>query len=258
MEGILIDAGAWGNTIGGIADGGANTIAFNQGDGVEVNGAGTTRNSIRGNSIYSNRDLGINNMDSGNTQLAAPTVASTASAKGTACRGCAVDVYPDDMDDMDEGKIFEGSTTASLTSGDWNFPDPVTGPFVTATATDASGNTSKFSLPLEVCIWDWPSTTVNTLAKGQSATNNQKVSHEITGNAVGGDAAYGPTAHRIKLCWGTAISINITGAGTTVTGDCDTTNCTIAAVDFTATQKYQVVSADEKDTDRITLIPILP
>ena len=255
----MIDAGAWGNTIGGIADGGGNTIAFNQGDGVEVNGAGTTGNSIRGNSIYSNGrmgiDQGINNINDGNDDLAAPTVASTASAKGTACRGCDVDIF---SDDKDEGRIFEGSTTASTASGVWRFPGPVTGPSVTTTATDGSGNTSEFSPPLEVCIWNWPSITVNTLAKGQSVTNNRKVSHEITGNAVGGDAAYGPTAHRIKLCWGTAISINITGAGTTVTGDCDTTNCTIVAVDFMATRKYQVVSADGKDTDRITLIPILP
>src|SRR5207248_8663306 len=58
---------AYKNTIGGVAAGARNVIAFNGGDGVNISGSGAdgiqgqtlSGNSIRGNSIFSNTGLGI-------------------------------------------------------------------------------------------------------------------------------------------------------------------------------------------------------
>ena len=69
---------------------------------------------------------------------------------GTACPNCTVDVY---SDDEDEGRVYEGSTTAD-DAGDWTFDGSPEGPNVTATATDAAGNTSEFSAPVEVAGGD--------------------------------------------------------------------------------------------------------
>jgi hypothetical protein len=56
-----------------------------------------------------------------------------------------VDVY---SDAADEGRIYEGSTTADG-SGAWTYSGPVTGPNITTTATDGDGNTSEFSAPFD-------------------------------------------------------------------------------------------------------------
>jgi len=137
------------NTIGGTATGEANVIAYNPWGGVIVYGAGTTGNSIRGNSIHSNHDSGgkgIENDSGGNTELAPPTITGFGSVMGTACANCTVDIY---SDDEDEGRVYEGSTTANG-AGNWTFSGSLDGPNVTATATDSSGNTSEFSAPVAV------------------------------------------------------------------------------------------------------------
>jgi len=104
-----------------------------------------TGNRIRGNSIHSNSGLGIQNISGGNTELASPviTLVVVGSATGTACGSCTVDIF---SDNDNEGRIYHGSTTASG-GGSWSFPGSVSGPNVTATATNASGNTSEFTAP---------------------------------------------------------------------------------------------------------------
>jgi hypothetical protein len=54
-------------------------------------------------------------------------------------------------DAADEGAIYEGATAANA-AGNWTFTKPggLTGPYVTATATDGAGNTSEFSAPVSV------------------------------------------------------------------------------------------------------------
>jgi hypothetical protein len=49
-------------------------------------------------------------------------------------------------DAADEGATYEGTTTADA-NGQWSLSKPsgFAGPHLTATATDASGNTSEFS-----------------------------------------------------------------------------------------------------------------
>jgi hypothetical protein len=144
-QGVAIGLGAQDNTIGGTGAGEGNLIAYNVDDGVWVYGTDATGNTIRGNSIHSNGDMGIVNSSGGNTELAPPVITGFGSVVGTACANCTVDVY---SDDEDEGRVYEGHTTANG-SGTWSFSGSLEGPNITATATDADGNTSEFSVPVE-------------------------------------------------------------------------------------------------------------
>jgi len=137
------------NTIGGTAAGEGNVIAFNYGDGVRVYGTSTTGETIRRNSIHSNGGKGIENTDGGNGELAPPIIDSVAGSvsghTNPKCYPCTVEVF---SDNEDEGRIYHGSAaTNDDATGTWSYPGAVTGPNITATITDASGNTSEFSLP---------------------------------------------------------------------------------------------------------------
>jgi hypothetical protein len=130
------------NRIGGFRPGDGNTIAFSLEGVVVYEHPG---NTIRGNSIYGHPGPGIE-LRGGNAGLAAPVITTVTpnSVCGTACPGCTVDVY---SDSDDEGRIWEGSVTAAA-STDFTFvKQGFTGPLVTATATDPSGNTSPLSSP---------------------------------------------------------------------------------------------------------------
>ncbi len=58
-HGILIENGAFNNTVGGLVAGSGNVIAFNEKDGVNVRNSASDGNAILGNSIYSNDQLAI-------------------------------------------------------------------------------------------------------------------------------------------------------------------------------------------------------
>jgi hypothetical protein len=151
-NGVTIDFGARFNTIGGATPGKGNVIAHNGGDGVLVDGSATTRNTISHNSITANGGLGIDNSNGGNTELAPPVITEAVgmTVTGTACAGCTLEFF---SDEEDEGCVFEGSTTAE-SNGAFIFSRTVsfTGPNVTATATDADGNTSEFSASVSVPV----------------------------------------------------------------------------------------------------------
>src|SRR5262249_31515179 len=66
-SGVLITSSARVNTVGGTSVGEGNVIAFNTGHGIAVNAAANTNNVLRGNSIFSNGDLGIDLGTSGVT-----------------------------------------------------------------------------------------------------------------------------------------------------------------------------------------------
>ncbi len=106
------------------------------------------------------------------------------------------------------------------------------------------------------CTLDNPRATITTLGKGQSRGNNAKVSHRIAGHLVGGADAYGPRASRIRICEGTEVSaiISDTSGVPEVTGVCEFAFCTIP--ELNAVEKYQARSADRKDRDRISLVPV--
>ena len=167
--GVWIDNGASNNTIGGATSGAGNVISSNAftgvfidgapsntvgpgnvisgngNDGVRISGAGAIGNTITGNSIHDNTELGINNMMGGNTELTPPTVTAAGSASGISdCASCTVEAY---SDADDEGETFHGTATtaAGTCPCAWSFSGAVTGPNITATVTDGSGNTSEFS-----------------------------------------------------------------------------------------------------------------
>ena len=150
-DGVYIFNVSQDNLIGGAAEGQANLIAFNGGDGVEVSGGyGAKHNTIARNRIHNNTGKGIALRSGGNEGLAAPviTTASATQVSGTACANCTIEVF---SDANDEGALYEGTTTANA-SGNWTLTKAggLTGPYVTATATDANGNTSEFSAAVSV------------------------------------------------------------------------------------------------------------
>jgi len=149
-NGVYVGSDARDNTIGGTAAGEGNLIAFNSDGGVWVDGASTNRDTISRNSIHSNGLKGIENINGGNLELASPVIDSTgASVSGHTnpkCYPCTVEVF---SDNQDEGRVYHGSTTTNDdATGTWIYPGTVTGPYITATVTDASGNTSEFSSPV--------------------------------------------------------------------------------------------------------------
>jgi titin len=167
------------NIVGGTAAGAGNVIAGNV-TGVSVNSSffgAAIENVIARNSIFSNGSLGIDldpfgvtendpgDPDGGANNLQNfPVVASAASGGGGTTVQGTLNSTPDsrfvleffsnsacDASGHGEGERFLGSTTV-LTDGSGNanfivsFPIAVpSGQFVTATATDPSGNTSEFS-----------------------------------------------------------------------------------------------------------------
>jgi hypothetical protein len=163
------------NTVGGLAAGQGNVIAFNSRVGVSVGGA--TGNSIRGNSIYSNGGLGID-LDNegvdlndvgdgdtgGNNRQNYPVITSVSVANNSATINGTLnssanttfrlEFFSDakrDPSGFGEGKTMLGTTNVT-TDGTGNaaftvtFTLPVPAELAFAgTATDPSGNTSTFS-----------------------------------------------------------------------------------------------------------------
>jgi len=140
-DGIYIYNQSSQNNIGGAAAGAGNTIAFNGLNGVRVDGTlpQVRGNTISRNSIYAN-DYGIALVANGNDNLAPPIITGVAPLHGTACAPCTVEIF---SDAANQGRIYEGSVFTS--DGNWTFNQPLSGPNVTATNTDANHNTSEFS-----------------------------------------------------------------------------------------------------------------
>jgi hypothetical protein len=152
------------NTIGGTATGASNSIANNAAGGVLVqSGSG---NTIRHNSIFangpSNTGPGITLNGSANNSITAPTLSTatliggTLTVTGTFTAPTAnvtyvLEFFANPTGDP-EGKIYLGArlvkpTTTGTTAFTFTTTTTVTGsnPVITATLTDASGDTSAFS-----------------------------------------------------------------------------------------------------------------
>ena len=177
-NGIQIDSGGASNMIGSsdFADG--NTIADNNGAGVAVADDSSTGNTIRLNSIHDNSALGIDlggsgiptpndpiNPDTGpNNCQDYPVLAAAVPGSSTLVSGTlhtapnqtyTLDFYANatlDSNGNAEGNVYLGSMGATTdAAGDVSFTDvPLPGAsrpgeWITATATDAGGDTSEFS-----------------------------------------------------------------------------------------------------------------
>lgn len=179
-HGIQITERSSENVIGGTEAGAANTIAFN-GAGIFIlppsGNSNSTKNRIRGNKIHSNGELGFDlnadgvtlndagDADNGANGLQnypnvlSVTTGATSTIEGTlnstASSSFTLDFYVSDACDSSgfgEGETFIGSTqTTTDANGNSafsvSFPASfLTGSAITATATDAGGNTSEFSV----------------------------------------------------------------------------------------------------------------
>jgi hypothetical protein len=164
-DGVAILAFQYGynNVIGGTGAGAANTIAYNGGYGVRITTG--TGEAIHQNAIFANAHGGIALLDGGNQNAPAPQLTSAVSASGTTTISGTVTGSPgqtltveffDNPVRTRQGESFLGSTTVAVgADGQGSFEFQVSGgvnvgDFVTATATDDAGNTSRFSRPVEV------------------------------------------------------------------------------------------------------------
>ena len=183
-DNVALQNDATGNVIGGIGAGAGNVIAFAGWAGVILYQNGTTNNSIRGNSIFSNSALGIhltgpndfypyvttNDVGDGDTGpnnlqnfpvitntygFASSTIVSGTLNSATN-RSFFIDVYRSYSPDSYTGGYGQGQfyvgTVSVTTDGSGNAAFSYTnsggnyaGQFMTATATAATGDTSEFS-----------------------------------------------------------------------------------------------------------------
>jgi len=141
--GVRIHYGAHDNTVGP-----NNIIAYHSMYGIYISDVETIQNRVTRNSIYGNEDKGIALMDSANGLISAPMITRNGSVLGTAPPNATVEIF---SDSEDQGRIYEATVTADG-SGNFNWSGTPTGPYITATATDANGNTSEFSQPVSTTV----------------------------------------------------------------------------------------------------------
>jgi hypothetical protein len=146
-EGILIDNEAKMNFAGP-----SNVIAYNgyasDTCGVVINGFLTYDNTLSRNSIFANDIRGICLSNDANMEIDPPVITSaelgSITVLGNACPSCEVELF-NSPDNERQGRYYIGSAHANA-GGNFTITVPhITYPYLTATTTDASGNTSEFS-----------------------------------------------------------------------------------------------------------------
>ena len=157
--GILMYDGARSNIVGGVVFGTANLISGNKSDGVTLSDSGTTNNTIRGNSIYSNSGVGIALNSSANHSAAAPSLTSAVLTTNTTVSGSLtsftntpflIDFYSSPASPA-QGMVYLGANSVTTSAGgSVSFAVSLaghvpSGRIITATATDPAGNTSTMS-----------------------------------------------------------------------------------------------------------------
>lgn len=198
--GIRFTNGASGNIVGGTEAGAGNIIANSSWVGISVFPDGGTGNRILGNAIFDNGGMGIElnrdgvspndegDVDTGPNELQNyPEIESVvgnggglaqASLNSAPSATYTLDFFADvACDDSGHGEGRTPLGTASLTtdaSGHGSVTrsfSGITGTLVTATATDALGNTSEFSQCAEVAtLGITPSPATKSVLQGQTAT----------------------------------------------------------------------------------------
>lgn len=207
--GIRFTTEASDNTVGGTEPGAGNIIANSSWVGIAVFPEAGTGNRILGNSIFDNAQLGIelnrdgvtlndeDDSDTGpnNLQNFPTLIAAAASSSGAVIEAelvsapdsaFLVDFFSNlacDEEGHGEGRTPLGGVTLSTDAtgmgsivADFS---TISGTVLTATATDADGNTSEFSQCMELATWGVSaSPTSRTVTQGQSASYTISVSAE--------------------------------------------------------------------------------
>lgn len=253
--GIELGSGSGGgstNTIGGVGPGESNTIAYNGGAGVKV-GTASFQNAVRGNSIYANGGRGIhlgnqsevvpnddmdgdfpgayNNMQNFPVLISVQCTPTTTAVNGALNSApntqFAIDFFANTMPDPSsygEGQRFLGSAIVT-TDGFGNAvintvlaTGSVVGEYITATATDPAGNTSEFSLAVQ--ITNAPPTAdaggPYAITEGQSLSLDASASSDTDGAItsytwdVNGDGIFGDAVGvNPTLTWAQLIAIGL-------------------------------------------------
>jgi hypothetical protein len=177
--------------------------------------------------------------------------------------GYSIGVWDDKLGDLGTtDSVITKTTTLTETTTNWATLDSgVNGcPCMDGVLTDTVTVTVPTPTPTATpnpCTLTWPTTMSATIAKGQSPTNNAKITHLVTGNIID-PGSLGSTAHRIEVCSGTLVTTSVTdttGIPSNTAGgslSCNSAGCTGVV---TVTEKYQSISADGRDKDSITFIP---
>jgi len=153
-DGIYIAGNSDSNEIGGIGAGQENIIAFNGGDGIDINSDTSEFNPIRRNSIFNNAQKGINlnyGVTDGNDGKPKPIIDSVGCnyIRGTAEPNDTIEIFYNHTGNSNpQGQTYIGTTVADG-AGNWTYSAVFTFElgtcYITATATDASNNTSEFA-----------------------------------------------------------------------------------------------------------------
>jgi len=165
-----------------------NIIAYNSMFGIEIRDSGSFGNTITQNNIHDNGIADIFLNEGGNTGLPPPCIWECDLLNGTITGFAgAYDTIEIFSESSREGKVYEGQTKADC-NGDFTFSKGAsfTGTHLTATATDADGNTSGFSQPTSdmkrVTIFQANFQEGNNLPKTQL---QPKKSKELEDNRIG-------------------------------------------------------------------------
>jgi len=164
IDSMFVSGGASHNTIGP-----DNIIAYNRERAIVIQGANSLGNTIAKNSIHDNEWGGIQLLEGGNGELPSPLItafdATSGVLTGTACTNCTIELFSEetsweDCEDVRrlsaEGRVYEGrAETAHDGTFSFDKGDPFAYPHLTATATDAEGNTSEFSLATSGTMRSW-------------------------------------------------------------------------------------------------------
>jgi parallel beta-helix repeat protein len=244
-DGIRIYNGAHDNQIGappsGSVAGLGNTIAFNGGAGVAILDAGTIDNSTRGNTIHDNGGLGIDLGDDGVTANGPPPRTGpnnlqnypTLQVAGLVAGGTGVvgslDSLPNTAYTIDfyasaaadpsgygQGQTYLGSALVTTNSASHAtfaplLPAVAPGSVITATATDAAGNTSEFAADLAL----QPLADLDVSAAGVlTYTASPGIANNVTISLAGGVYTVTDTSERLFVTGANAGACTGTGTNT--------------------------------------------
>jgi uncharacterized delta-60 repeat protein/CSLREA domain-containing protein len=258
-NGIIINAGAAGNRVGGSLTGEGNFIAFNTDDGIRVSDSGSMGNIVSANSIQSNgttanhlgidlgtdgvsandaddTDTGPNNLQNFPVLSSAIKIGATTNVTGTLDSNAGAtyrieffsNASCDSPNGNGEGRTFLGALTGVQPNQQFTFntTTPVVGEFITATATnETTGDTSEFSACALV---------VNT-APVASATPNPAQTNEDTAVQI---TLTGTDADDDNLTFTITDAPDHGTLGSVSAPDCTATNTCTATVTYTPSGNY--------------------